>query len=201
MFAWTGVVDRARSARALVSTSGPVAIRWVQTVVATPSVSIEHTKRPAEAGILPSVGSVGDSCDNALAQSVTGLFKTEVIRHLGPWRNIDAVELATLERVAMVEPVHPLEPIGSSRLPRPKPATTPRRRIQPWPRSCSKKSVFGKPGTVHRARQGRHWTQRCPGLDAVMRLSRSEPGPSGSTPNIIGRQAVEHYAGIDLLLE
>ena len=53
----------------------------------------------AEAGIAPSVGSVGDSYDNALAESVIGLFKTEVIRRLGPWRNIDEVEFAVLEWV------------------------------------------------------------------------------------------------------
>ena len=53
----------------------------------------------AEAGIEPSVGSVGDSHDNALAETVIGLYKTEVIRHRGPWRNLDAVEYATLEWV------------------------------------------------------------------------------------------------------
>ncbi|MGH3505768.1 MAG: integrase core domain-containing protein, partial [Nocardioidaceae bacterium] len=47
----------------------------------------------------PSVGSVGDSFDNALAETVIGLFKTEVIRRRGPWRNLDDVEIATLEWV------------------------------------------------------------------------------------------------------
>jgi transposase InsO family protein len=62
-------------------------------------VSIHYTERLAEAGIEPSVGSVGDSYDNALAETIIGLFKTEVIRHRGPWRNLDEVEFATLDWV------------------------------------------------------------------------------------------------------
>jgi transposase InsO family protein len=62
-------------------------------------VSIRYTERLAEAGIEPSVGSVGDSYDNALAESVIGLYKTEVIRRREPWRNLDGVEYATLEWV------------------------------------------------------------------------------------------------------
>ncbi|SET72842.1 Transposase InsO and inactivated derivatives [Paracoccus homiensis] len=59
--------------------------------------SIRHTVRLAEAGIEPSVGSVGDSYDNALAETINGLFKAEVIHRRGPWRSFDAVEYATLE--------------------------------------------------------------------------------------------------------
>ncbi len=62
-------------------------------------LSIRYTERLAEAGIERSVGSVGDSYDNALAETVIGLYKTEVIRRRGPWRNIDEVEYATLEWV------------------------------------------------------------------------------------------------------
>ena len=62
-------------------------------------VSIRYSERLAEAGISPSVGSVGDSYDNALAETIIGLFKTEVIRRQGPWRNLDEVELATFEWV------------------------------------------------------------------------------------------------------
>jgi len=58
-------------------------------------LSIRHTDRLAEAGIACSVGSVGDAYDNALAETVNGLYKTEVIRRRGPWRNIEAVEFAT----------------------------------------------------------------------------------------------------------
>ena len=62
-------------------------------------LALRYTKRLAEAGIEPSVGSVGDSYDNALAETVIGLFKTEVIRRRGPWRHAEAVEFATLEWV------------------------------------------------------------------------------------------------------
>ena len=62
-------------------------------------VSIKYTERLVEAGIEPSVGSVGDSYDNALAETVIGLFKTEVIHHQGPWRSLEAVEVATMNRV------------------------------------------------------------------------------------------------------
>ncbi len=59
-------------------------------------MSIRYTERLAEAGIVPSVGSVGDSYDNALAESINSLYKAEVIHRHGPWRNVDAVELRTL---------------------------------------------------------------------------------------------------------
>lgn len=62
-------------------------------------LSIRYTERLAEAGIEPSVGSVGDSYDNALAETINGLFKAEVIHRRGPWRSFDAVEYATLEWV------------------------------------------------------------------------------------------------------
>lgn len=60
-------------------------------------LSIRYTERLAEAGIEPSVGTVGDSYDNSLAESVIGLYKTEVIRMRGPWKGLDDVEYATLE--------------------------------------------------------------------------------------------------------
>jgi len=79
-------------------------------------LSIRYTERLAEAGIERSVGSVGDSYDNALAESIIGLFKTEVIRLRGPWRNIEAVEFAVLEWVdwfnnrRLLEPLHYVPP-------------------------------------------------------------------------------------------
>ena len=75
-------------------------------------LAMKYTERLAEAGIAPSVGSVGDSCDNALAETVIGLFKTEVIRRRGPWRSLEAVELATLEWVHWFNHQRLLEPIG-----------------------------------------------------------------------------------------
>jgi putative transposase len=76
-------------------------------------VSIRYTERLLEAGIEPSVGSVGDSYDNTLAETVIGLFKTEVIRRRGPWRSLEAVEFATLEWVAWFNTQRLLEPIGN----------------------------------------------------------------------------------------
>jgi putative transposase len=75
-------------------------------------VSIKYTERLAEAGIEPSVGSVGDSYDNALAETVIGLFKAEVIHRRGPWRSLEAVEFATLEWVDWFNNRRLLEPIG-----------------------------------------------------------------------------------------
>ncbi len=76
-------------------------------------LSIRYTDRLAEAGIEPSVGSVGDSYDNALAETINGLFKAEVIHRRGPWRSFDAVEYATLEWVDWFNNRRLLEPIGN----------------------------------------------------------------------------------------
>jgi putative transposase len=76
-------------------------------------LSIRYPERLAAAGIEPSVGSVGDSYDNALAETVIGLFKTEVIRPRGPWRHAEAVEFATLEWVDWVNHRRLCEPIGN----------------------------------------------------------------------------------------
>jgi len=75
-------------------------------------VSIRYTERLAEAGIEPSVGSVGDSYDNALAETINGLYKAEVIHRRGPWRSFEAVEFATLEWVDWFNNRRLLEPIG-----------------------------------------------------------------------------------------
>jgi putative transposase len=78
----------------------------------TQYLSMRYTDRLADAGIAPSVGSGGDSYDNALAESIIGLFKTEVIRRLGPWRDLEAVEFATLDWVDWFNHRRLLEPIG-----------------------------------------------------------------------------------------
>ena len=78
----------------------------------TQYLSMRYTDRLADAGIAPSVGSRGDSYDNALAETVIGLFKTEVIRRRGPWRHLEAVEFATLEWVDWFNTRRLLEPIG-----------------------------------------------------------------------------------------
>jgi putative transposase len=75
-------------------------------------LSIRYTERLAEAGAACSVGSVGDSYDNALAETIIGLYKTELIRRRGPWKGIDQVEYATLEWVDWFNHRRLLEPIG-----------------------------------------------------------------------------------------
>ena len=76
-------------------------------------VSIRYSERLAEAGIEPSVGSVGDSYDNALAETINGLYKAEVIHRRGPWRSFEAVEYATLEWVDWFNNRRLLEPISN----------------------------------------------------------------------------------------
>ena len=76
-------------------------------------VSIRYTERLAETGIEPSVDSVGDSFDNVLAETINGLYKTEVIRQRGPWRCLEDVEFATLEGVDWFNNRRLLEPIGN----------------------------------------------------------------------------------------
>ncbi len=76
-------------------------------------VSIRYTERLAEAGIEPSVGSAGDAYDNALAETINGLYKAEVIHLRGPWKTRESVELATLEWVAWFNHHRLLEPVGN----------------------------------------------------------------------------------------
>lgn len=75
-------------------------------------VSIRYSERLSVAGIEPSVGSRGDSYDNALAETINGLYKAEVIHRRGPWKSVEAVELATLEWVSWFNHHRLLEPIG-----------------------------------------------------------------------------------------
>ena len=75
-------------------------------------LSVRYTERLAEAGLQASVGSVGDSYDNALAETVNGLYKTELIRRQGPWKTVDDVEYATLHWVDWFNHRRLLAPIG-----------------------------------------------------------------------------------------
>ncbi len=75
-------------------------------------MAIKYTDRLKEAGVEPSVGSVGDSYDNALAETINGLYKAEVIHRRGPWRTMQTVEMATLEWVDWFNNRRLLEPIG-----------------------------------------------------------------------------------------
>ncbi len=76
-------------------------------------LSIRYTERLAEAEIAASVGTTGDSYDNALAETIIGLYKTEVIHHRGPWKGRESVEYATLEWVDWFNNRRLLEPIGN----------------------------------------------------------------------------------------
>ncbi len=75
-------------------------------------VSIRYSERLAEAGIEPSVGSRGDSYDNSLAETINGLYKTELIHRRAPWKTRESVELATLEWVAWYNHHRLMEPLG-----------------------------------------------------------------------------------------
>ena len=76
-------------------------------------VSIKYTERLSEAGVEPSVGSVGDSYDNALAETINGLYKAELIHRRARWCSFEAVEFATLEWVDWFNNRRLLEPIGN----------------------------------------------------------------------------------------
>ena len=101
--AWTGPVRPHRGPRDALVHHGDRGSQYL---------SIRYTERLAEAGIEQSVGSVGDSYDNALAESIIGLYTTEVIRPRGPWRGLEAVEFATLEWVDWFNNRRIIEPIG-----------------------------------------------------------------------------------------
>ncbi len=94
------------------------------------------------------MGSVGDSYDNALAETINGLYKTEVIHRRGPWRSFEAVEYATLEWVDWFNNRRLLEPIGHvPPAERPRSATTPVWRSPEWRRD-SNRTASGEPGAV-----------------------------------------------------
>jgi len=76
-------------------------------------ISIKYTERLSAAGLEPSVGSVGDSYDNALAETINGLYKAELIHRRGPWRSLEAVEFATLEWVDWFNHRRLMEPLGN----------------------------------------------------------------------------------------
>lgn len=76
-------------------------------------VSIKYTERLKDFGVEPSVGSVGDSYDNARAETINGLYKAEVIWRRGPWRSLEQVEFATLEWIDWFNNKRLLEPIGN----------------------------------------------------------------------------------------
>ena len=110
-------------------------------------LSIRYTERLAEAGAVTSVGSRGDSFDNALAETMIGLYKTELIRRRGPWKGIDEVEYATLEWVDWFNYRRLLEPSAISHQPSSRPPTTKGRIPATLPDSSTRAS--GEPGAIH----------------------------------------------------
>ncbi len=112
-------------------------------------LSIKYSERLAEAGIDPSVGSVGDSYDNALAETINGLYKAEVIHRRGPWRSFEAVEYATLEWVDWFNNQRLLGPIGNIPPAEAKQITMPPARTSIWLHD-SNQTASGKAGAVHR---------------------------------------------------
>jgi hypothetical protein len=108
---------------------------------------IKYTERLTGAGVEPSVGSVGDSFDNALAETVNGLYKTKVIRRRGPWRSLEAVEFASLEWMDWFNHRRLLEPIGNIPPAEAEHATMPKPRAPPWRRD-STQPASGKPDAV-----------------------------------------------------
>jgi len=76
-------------------------------------LSIRYSERLGEAGIEPSVGNTGDSYDNALAETINGLYKTELIHKRGPWKSVDSLEWETLKWVTWFNHQRLLEPIGN----------------------------------------------------------------------------------------
>jgi putative transposase len=112
-------------------------------------LSIRYTERLAEAGAVSSVGSRGDSYDNALAETIIGLFKTELIRQRGPWKGIDDLEYATLEWVDWFNHRRLLEPSATFHPPSLRPLTTERR--TPITLRDSRHRASGEAGALHSA--------------------------------------------------
>ena len=113
-------------------------------------VSIRYSERLAEAGIEPSVGSVGDSYDNALAETINGLYNAEVINRHRPWYSFEAVEYATLEWVDWFNDRRLMELSATSRLPKPKINIMLSQTTSIWQRD-SNQQASGKPGAVQAA--------------------------------------------------
>jgi hypothetical protein len=110
-------------------------------------VSIKYTERLKDAGVEPSVGSVGDSYDNALAETINGLYKAEVIWRRGPWRNFEAVESPRSNGSTGSTTRDCWSRSETFRRPKPKRAIMRRRQVTPWRRD-STEMASGKPGAV-----------------------------------------------------
>jgi hypothetical protein len=120
-------------------------------------VSIKYAERLAQAGIGPSIGSVGDFYGNALAETINGIYKAKVIHRRGPWRSFEAVEFATLEWVDWFNNVGSWSLSETASQPKLSNATTPCWTGQPW-RPNFDQVVSGKSGAVHMGSSFEHAT-------------------------------------------
>ena len=123
-----------------------------------------------QAGVEPSVGSVGDSDDNALAETINGLYKAEIIHRRGPWRSLEAVEFATLEWVDWFNNGGSWSPSETSRRPKPRNVTTPCWNNLPWRRDPNQMASDERFKKARRTRGGNAppprlslWRRPCPG--------------------------------------
>ena len=134
-------------------------------------LSIRYSERLGEAGIEPSVGNTGDSYDNALAETINGLYKTELIHKRGPWKSVDSLEWETLKWVTWFNHQRLLEPIGN----RP-PAEFMNRVRQPYRLlPDSNKTASAKPGAVQDAIRALDWVGEASVGDAVSKLHKLLP--------------------------
>ena len=117
-------------------------------IESTQYLSIRYTERLAEAGIEPSVGSRGDSYDNALAETIIGLYKTGLVYPQGPWSRLEDIELATLEWVWWFNNHRLFGPLGHVPRPSMKSSSLHARRLNPSPWHSSQ-TVSDEPGAVH----------------------------------------------------
>jgi transposase InsO family protein len=128
--------------------SQPLAVKVLRRLVESAQyLSIRSTERLAEAGAVTSVGSRGGSYDNALAETIIGLYKTELIRRCRPWKGIDQVEYATLEWVDWFTTGGSWSPSATSRRQSSKPHSTERR--TPATLLDSSTQASDEPGAVH----------------------------------------------------
>ena len=150
----TAAVDVLSDSNAFSYCSSQLPQIWVlrRPIESTQYVSLKYTARLADAGLVPSVGSVGDSYDNALAEPINGLYKAEVVHRRGPWRTLEAVEYATLEWVDWFKNRRLLQPIGNLRRLKPKPHTTQASKNLPNSPRDSNQTASENLGTVQRGR-------------------------------------------------
>ena len=156
-------------------------------------LSMRYTERLVEAGIEPSVGTVGDSYDNAMAETIIRLYKTEIIQRRGPWRHHEAVELATLEWVdwfnnrRLLQPIGDIPPAWSS-----KRCTIKGTQHQPH-RLDSRNRVSGNPGAVQSTKP---WElHHSAGADGA----KVEVEPQGKVPLVLQVELPKRHASVVVL--